>query len=354
MSDHYLCLLSYELGVRSKSQDYTVIEKRKLTDDSMLKIQEDLLFHDWSLVNDMGINEGYEYLVKVISRVMDQHAPKKVIKMHADQQFREAWLTVQLKKYNAKCRKLCNKARISGTASDHEHYKQYRNILNRLKLNQKCQHYKEVFTKIGKSSKLLWNVINGILKKSHNKSSIVEIKVNDKIICEQNEICDVLNDHFASTGNHLQSTIAQCKDDRNACSFVKTAGNLNKFAFKQVSEGEIHKIVSKMEVKMGSGFDNISNALLKRLIPVIKGPLCTIFNKSLVLGIFPDLMKLAKIIPLHKGGEQNLCDNYRPISLLPVISKVLEKIVYQQTLAFLTDHNIISPFEKVIQQLMLL
>ena len=57
-----------------------------------------------------------------------------------------------------------------------------------------------------------------------------------------------------------------------------------------------------------------------------------LFNRSLEEGVFPDLMKLAKIIPLHKGGEKNECDNYRPTSLLPVISKVLEKLVYRKLL----------------------
>ena len=72
---------------------------------------------------------------------------------------------------------------------------------------------------------------------------------------------------------------------------------------------------------------------------VIKGPLCVIFNKSSKSGVFPDLMKMAKVLPLFKANDSKLLGNYRPISLLPVISKVLEKIVYKWTVQHLEQHN---------------
>ena len=137
MSDHYPCMLSYRLAISHETSSATMLERQKLTDDSMLKIQQDLLFHDWSPVNHLNVNTGYAYLVNEITRSMDQHAPKKVIRLKADEQFREPWLTVQLKHYNQKCRKLCNKARVSGSVKDHEYYKQYHNTLNRLKLHKK-------------------------------------------------------------------------------------------------------------------------------------------------------------------------------------------------------------------------
>ena len=96
-----------------------------------------------------------------------------------------------------------------------------------------------------------------------------------------------------------------------------------------------------MKDKTSSGVDGISNVLLKRLINVIKMPLCTVINHSLMDGEFPDLMKLAKILPLHKGGELELPDNYRPISLLPVLSKVLERVVYEQTIQYLDKNDIL-------------
>ena len=94
-----------------------------------------------------------------------------------------------------------------------------------------------------------------------------------------------------------------------------------------------------MPNKNSSGYDNISNILLKKLkFPLLK-PLNIIFNKSISSGIFPEKMKLADVFPLHKGKEKFLPTNYRPISLLLTISKVLEKLIYIRTYSFLNKNN---------------
>ena len=92
-----------------------------------------------------------------------------------------------------------------------------------------------------------------------------------------------------------------------------------------------------MPSKRSSGYDNISNILLKDIVTSIVDVLCIIFNKSLELGEFPSTMKLAEVVPLYKGKEHYLETNYRPILLLTRISKVLEKRVYQQIYSFLQN-----------------
>ena len=94
------------------------------------------------------------------------------------------------------------------------------------------------------------------------------------------------------------------------------------------TESEIAKLISQLPAKMNSGHDNISNALLKAIGPYILVPLSKIFNESLSLGTFPDIMKLAEVVPLNKSKEKYLETNYRPISRLPTMSKLLENIVY--------------------------
>ena len=100
---------------------------------------------------------------------------------------------------------------------------------------------------------------------------------------------------------------------------------------------EIKCTVNKLPVKKSSGHDNISNILLKEIIDSIAPALSIVFNKSMVAGEFPNIMKLAEIVPLYKGKEHYLETNYRPISLLTMMSKVLEKIVYQRVYTFLQE-----------------
>ena len=89
--------------------------------------------------------------------------------------------------------------------------------------------------------------------------------------------------------------------------------------------------------KTSSGHDNISNVLLKKLSNTIKHPLSIIFNKSILQGKLPEAMKLADVSPLFKSKDQNECTNYRPISLLLTITKLLEKVMYKRTYNFLEE-----------------
>ena len=71
-------------------------------------------------------------------------------------------------------------------------------------------------------------------------------------------------------------------------------------------------------------------------------PLTTIFNLSITTGAVPNEMKIARVIPLYKSGAHNVFTNYRPVSILPAFSKILEKIMYKRLLAFLDRHKILS------------
>ena len=97
-----------------------------------------------------------------------------------------------------------------------------------------------------------------------------------------------------------------------------------------VTRDEVISVINKFAPKKSAGHDLISTNLLKEISPLIAEPLSLITNQSLSTGIFPSKLKIAKVIPLHKKNEKDLLDNYRPISLLPSISKVFERIVYNQ------------------------
>ena len=92
-----------------------------------------------------------------------------------------------------------------------------------------------------------------------------------------------------------------------------------------VTEREIVKIINKLPAKHSSGYDNISNVLLKKLNDVLSPIICKLCNMSLSTGTFPDVMKIAEVVPLYKSKSPHEECNYRPISLLTTISKILEK-----------------------------
>ena len=177
-------------------------------------------------------------------------------------------------------------------------------------MHEKREHYKEVFAKIGRNSKLLWNVLNDLIKKCNNKLSSIELIDNNKLVTDTEEVCDLFNRHFASAGKKVHDSVTQPNTKSiNVCAGIKHVSR--NMRFKKVTEGEICKIVANLKPKTSSGIDGISNLLLKKLVHVIKAPLAEIFNKSLMSGVFPSLMKQARIKPLHKGGE-SIVDNSDP------------------------------------------
>ena len=99
---------------------------------------------------------------------------------------------------------------------------------------------------------------------------------------------------------------------------------------------------SVMSLKNGAvGYDDISANILKSCSQFVSEPLEYLWNRSLIEGIFPRELKLANVVPLFKSGDPMLFTNYRPISLLSVISKVFEKVMYTRLLNFIDTYNIL-------------
>ena len=104
----------------------------------------------------------------------------------------------------------------------------------------------------------------------------------------------------------------------------------------------VDKEIRSMSVNKASGLDELSCSVLKLARPVIVESLTYILNLSLSTGIFPTPWKEAKVLPLHKGGDMNDTNNYRPISILPVLSKIIERAVHEHVYSYLSSHNILN------------
>ena len=112
------------------------------------------------------------------------------------------------------------------------------------------------------------------------------------------------------------------------------------FTFKNIDEIIVKKTINNLPTKNSCGYDDISSKLLKVIAPVIIKPLTLLINQVLNTGIFPDKLKIAKLIPIYKKGDPQLFENYRPISLLPTISKVLEKIIHKQLSSYFEEYGL--------------
>jgi len=109
-----------------------------------------------------------------------------------------------------------------------------------------------------------------------------------------------------------------------------------------VTETEVEQVIKGLKNNSFPGFDEILTSLVKQCLCHFIKPLVHLYNVSLQTGIFPDMMKKAKIKPLLKKGDRQDIKNYRPISILSVFSKPLEKLMHSRLLLFLKRHNILT------------
>ena len=146
--------------------------------------------------------------------------------------------------------------------------------------------------------------------------------INGQDTDDKYDIVNQFNSFFASANisngiiNNGSKTVSSYLKQRIECSFQ----------FERVGVSDMKKLIQNLASKNSSGYDGISARFCKKMFESITPPLTHIINQSLCTGIFPDRLKIAKVIPLFKKGDQHVLDNCRPISLLTVISKVLRKL----------------------------
>ena len=183
-----------------------------------------------------------------------------------------------------------------------------------------------------------WNVINSSLGRKPKMTVINELIDEGKVFVQKEDIAEQMNNHFCSLGSKLAScipdTVSQPED------FLGRT-DLN-FCFRPVNVGYILNLISNLKPSVSCGLDNISSRLLKLCSPYISDSICDIINHVLETGIFPDDWKKAKVHPIYKSDERNIPSNYRPISILPAISKIIERVMHSQLLEYFQAGNLLT------------
>ena len=151
-------------------------------------------------------------------------------------------------------------------------------------------------------------------------------------------IADKFNNLFSNVGRRLSEQLTN-PDNVNFKDYLRIPVVPN-MSFSRISEEAVMEVLNNLKQKLSCGHDGISSRLLKASKNEISKPLTLIINQTLTSGIFPDTLKIANIIPLFKKGDKTLLENYRPISILPAISKIFERIMFNQIHNHFSTHNL--------------
>ena len=335
ISDHQLYILVVpNLSNTIKVPKYTkILWDAKSTPNFKADISKANVFAKLNPDISANPNENYDILLeKIIVHNINKHFPRRQVKFNKYKHKKNTWITKGIlhsikfrDNLYRELKKACPNSDIYSTIK--VNLRTYNKILKRNILLAKQMHYKIKFDKYKNDIKGTWGVIRK--NKTHSKKDYPE-QFNLNGVHESNRIiiANNFNEYFTNIGEELASKITD-PVGKSHTDYLHSPCE-SRLNFTTVNENVVAKIIESLKTKSSCGDDGLSTKLLKEIKNEICSSITLIVNQMITTGIFPDSLKIAKIIPIFKKGDIEIIENYRPISILPAISKIFEKTLSLQ------------------------
>ena len=281
---------------------------------------------------------AYNAFLSTFVHLYNQCCPIRLVK-HFSCKNDKPWLTNSLRNACHKFFLLYNKFLRSRTLTAEQKYKLYKNKLTTILRFAEKSYYSSLLVANRGDAKNTWNVLNTVINKKMCQLP-KHFECNGEDVSDTSIIANKFNTFFATIGPNLANALPAVE----GASIGDYMGehNINSMFLTPVVENEIINIVKLCKPQISKDCVDISMYVISKVIVSIAKPLAHIFNLSFSCGIFPDHMKIAKIIPIFKNGQKTEFTNYRPISILSQFSKILEKLFNLRLDKFLDANKILS------------
>ena len=340
ISDHYSIFHISDLRVKPNTEnDYFI--KRNINQTTREKFKQEVSNVDWNYItNSSDAQIAYILFHDKITKIYNSSFP--FIKVKKRYSSRKPWLTDDLKvaiieknKMHETCRRRRNNSLIKCE------YKKTRNKVNHLIKNAERRHYHDMLNEHKGNLKKSWSIIKTVINKRKHKPLATKFRQGDTIIEDKVTIAEHFNKYFVNVGATLANKIPD--SNKNPTDYIKNKV-LDSFFLEATCEAEVEKIINSMK-DSAAGWDDLLPNIMKTIKEYIKIPLTHICNLSFATGIFPQELKIANVVPIYKGGDDSIFSNYRPVSVLPIFSKLLERLMYNRLLSFINKHNLLYDFQ---------
>ena len=332
ISDHFPIFVATKNFSLSNYPAKMTFLNRIINNESVEKFQTEQSTTNWNDVTTTQCpNKSYNLFINKFSQIYEKHFPQKTITKKT-QNLISPWITKGLTKSSKQKQKLYIKFLKKRSKINESNYKNYKNLFEKIKNNLKKPHYSNLLLKHQSNVKKTWTIMKEIIGKSKLQSKNLprRVIINGNDIYDECAIDNGFNKYFADMGPNLAKNIP-LGTNSFASYLTKTQHciqNTN-LTFK-----ELETAYFSVKKNKAPGYDDTSST-------VILNCYNEIFNKSINTGIFPEALKIAQITPIFKTGDESLLTNYRPISVLPVFSKILERIMYNRIYNYLTKHQLL-------------
>lgn len=334
ISDHFLVYCTIKSGV-PKAQP-RVIEYRSYKSYDKKKFIDDLKNVNWdAIVEQPDLNSVVSTWNKLFSGVADQHAP---IKRNRVKGIPIPWMTPKLSQAMRDRDYYHRRAVKSKSLAHWKTYRKLRLFVNKEVKRCKSEYYQNLIEKNRGNPAELWKTLNAVTsRKSTSRPTCI---ITDGVTStEPLSIAKALNVHFTTIGTKLAVYFTSIPNyfRTNSSSTAQCSENL--FNFQPVDEIFVRNQLQHLKTNKAIGLDNISARLLKDASIVITPSLTNIFNRSLQSSVYPSIWKMGKVTAIFKSGNRSDPNNYRPITILPTLSKILERAAHQQLYSYLNENH---------------
>ena len=333
LSDHQLIYCTRKITqTRLNAHKYVKMRSLKYySEDLYVKKLKEIDFPDYSNFKD--INEAYSDFTEKVASVIDEIAPIKEVRVKSNSQ---DWFDAEINEEIERRDKLLAKFKKSRSHSDNENYKKSRNKVQRI-IKDKKKNFVigKLNDNIGKP-KELWKSLKSLGLPSKESSSAMICLEKDGILSfDPKTNAEIFKDFYSNLANNLVKKLPTPPPPNK---YLKTAVNnyykkLNlrgkNFSFAPVAPATILKLLKHLNPAKSAGIDNLTGKFLKEGAPVLASPITDLVNLSISLSLFPDDCKIAKLKPLYKKEAKTKPKHHRPISLLPLLSKIITAVSSQ-------------------------
>lgn len=334
LTDHYPVLLNLNF---KKTTQFSLTSIKKVDTKSL---EQDILNINLNPIYDSpNPNDSLFYLTNSLQQAIVNNT--KVVTLPRRKKIIKPWITQGLLRCMRNRDKMHRKYKLSpDNLTLKITYTRYRNFCNNLLKKVKRAYEKDKVRAAQTDSKRLWKAIKEITNTSKNTNHPNELlSLSTTPQSSLNEI----NRYFVNVGKTLADRVGQRKASNTpASSSFQTLTQINSFVLEGTTEVEVDRLILNLKPDCATGYDSISSSFLQTYKNFLVPPLTFIFNSCLQHGVFPDSLKKSVICPIHKSGDRSRIINYRPISILPAISKLLERIINTRLVGYLESKHLLS------------
>lgn len=344
ISDHLMTFCTRKV-THAHIGKHNTVNVRSLKHYSKESFQQSLLGCDWtSVLYCDNVNDAWNNFKSVFISTMDSIAPVKSVRI---KQRTEEWVDSEVLQSIKDRDKAFYNYKRNKTEENLNYFRTMRNKANQIIMSAKKNYFKSSVENNMSDSKSLWKTLKslGLPNKDSQGSSNIGLNIDGEVCFDKLKVAEKFNSFYTSVAEKLVNKLPKISNkfgENFVFNFYSSKGvKRDTFSFSIVSESKVLKYLNNLCPNKATGLDGIPSRFIKDSAQIIAGPLAHIINLSIIQGVVPDDLKSARVVPIYKKSDKTDVGNYRPVSILSILSKVIERVIYDQLEDYLASNSLL-------------